>query len=165
MNHVSCYCSNCPSGSAVFKSSGIYFGSRRFCNLFHWKPNVNSMVFAQQVLAGSQGLSLLAIPFFVMAGVFMNYTGVTRRIMECCNVLTSRWYGGLAQVNVLLSTLMGGLSGSSLADAAMECKNARSVHGSRGIFKTVLHGNYRSFRNDRSVNSAGNWTYHLCMYL
>ena len=33
-----CYCSNCPSGSAVFKSSGIYFGSRRFGNLFHWKP-------------------------------------------------------------------------------------------------------------------------------
>ena len=70
-----------PVYISVLAASVIYFiGS----------PNVNSMVFAQQVLAGSQGLSLLAIPFFVMAGVFMNYTGVTRRIMECCNVLTSR---------------------------------------------------------------------------
>jgi tripartite ATP-independent transporter DctM subunit len=89
---------------------------------FLMNPNLNPAVFAQQTLSGAQGLSLLAIPFFVMAGVFMNYTGVTRRIMECCNILTSRWYGGLAQVNILLSTLMGGLSGSSLADAAMECK-------------------------------------------
>lgn len=52
----------------------------------------------------------------------MNYTGVTARIMGFCEVLTGRMYGGLAQVNVLLSTLMGGLSGSNLADAAMEAK-------------------------------------------
>jgi tripartite ATP-independent transporter DctM subunit len=52
----------------------------------------------------------------------MNYTGVTRRIMDFCSVLTGRLSGGLAQVNVLLSTLMGGLSGSNLADAAMEAK-------------------------------------------
>ena len=59
-------------------------------------------------------------PFFVCAGIMMNYTGVTARIMGFCEVLTGRMYGGLAQVNVLLSTLMGGLSGSNLADAAME---------------------------------------------
>ena len=52
----------------------------------------------------------------------MNYTGVTARIMNVCEVMTGRMYGGLAQVNVLLSTLMGGLSGSNLADAAMEAK-------------------------------------------
>lgn len=52
----------------------------------------------------------------------MNYTGVTKRIMNFCNALTKRMTGGLGQVNVLLSTLMGGLSGSNLADAAMEAK-------------------------------------------
>ena len=52
----------------------------------------------------------------------MNYSGVTRRIMALCDILTGRLWGGLAQVNVLLSTLMGGLSGSSLADAAMEAR-------------------------------------------
>ena len=49
-------------------------------------------------------------------------SGVTRRIMALCDILTGRLWGGLAQVNVLLSTLMGGLSGSSLADAAMEAR-------------------------------------------
>lgn len=69
-----------------------------------------------------ESISLLAIPFFVCAGIMMNYTGVTARIMNFCEILTGRMYGGLAQVNVLLSTLMGGLSGSNLADAAMEAK-------------------------------------------
>jgi len=102
-----------PVYISVLAASAIYF-------LF--TPGVTSAMFAQLTLAGAQTLSLLAIPFFVMAGVFMNYTGVTRRIMRCCAVLTARMYGGLAQVNILLSTLMGGLSGSSLADAAMEAK-------------------------------------------
>ena len=52
----------------------------------------------------------------------MNYTGVTKRIMDFCEIVTAHLPGGLAQVNVLLSTVMGGLSGSNLADAAMEAK-------------------------------------------
>ena len=89
---------------------------------FVFNPNVNSVVFAQQAITGVESINLLAIPFFVCAGIMMNYTGVTARIMAFCEVLTGRMYGGLAQVNVLLSTLMGGLSGSNLADAAMEAK-------------------------------------------
>lgn len=52
----------------------------------------------------------------------MNYSGVTRRVMSFCEVCMSKVPGGLAQVNILLSTLMGGLSGSNLADAAMQSK-------------------------------------------
>lgn len=89
---------------------------------FVFNPSVNPIVFAQQAITGVESISLLAIPFFVCAGIMMNYTGVTARIMGFCEVLTGRMYGGLAQVNVLLSTLMGGLSGSNLADAAMEAK-------------------------------------------
>ncbi len=89
---------------------------------FLFTPKMNIMIFAQKVISGTESLSLLAIPFFVCAGIFMNYTGVTKRIMNFCVVITGRMSGGLAQVNVLLSTLMGGLSGSSLADAAMEAK-------------------------------------------
>lgn len=89
---------------------------------FMANPNVNSIVFAQQAITGVQKVSLLAIPFFVSAGIFMNYTGVTNRIMNFCEVITGRMNGGLAQVNILLSTLMGGLSGSNIADAAMEAK-------------------------------------------
>lgn len=89
---------------------------------FFLNPDVNAMILAQRVSSAIQSTSLLAVPFFVCAGVFMNYYGVTRRIMALCDVLTGRMWGGLAQVNVLLSTMMGGLSGSSLADAAMEAR-------------------------------------------
>lgn len=89
---------------------------------FFLNPDINAMIRAQRVSSAIQSTSLLAVPFFVCAGVFMNYSGVTRRIMALCDVLTGRMWGGLAQVNVLLSTMMGGLSGSSLADAAMEAR-------------------------------------------
>ncbi|QTQ11007.1 TRAP transporter large permease [Treponema parvum] len=89
---------------------------------FVFNPGINQIVFAQHAITGAESISLLAVPFFVCAGTFMNYTGVTRRIMDFCSVITGRMTGGLAQVNVLLSTLMGGLSGSNLADAAMEAK-------------------------------------------
>ena len=102
-----------PVFIAVFGASAAYF---------ILTPKTNFMVFAQQAITGTEGISLLAIPFFVAAGALMNYTGVTRRIMNFCKVVTGRMHGGLAQVNVLLSTLMGGLSGSALADAAMEAK-------------------------------------------
>lgn len=89
---------------------------------FMLTPRIPSVIFAQRVSSGTESITLLAVPFFVAAGVFMNYSGVTQRVMEFCAVLTGRMTGGLAQVNILLSTLMGGLSGSALADAAMQSK-------------------------------------------
>ncbi len=89
---------------------------------FLLNPGVSSMILAQRLASSVQGLTLMAIPFFVCAGIFMNSSGVSKRIMDLCDLLTGHMWGGLAQVNVLLSTLMGGLSGSNLADAAMEAK-------------------------------------------
>ena len=102
-----------PVFLSVIAGSATYF----FLN-----PDISAMILTQRLSSGVQSLSLLAVPFFVAAGVFMNSSGVARRIMNLCDVLTGRMHGGLAQVNVLLSTLMGGLSGSSLADAAMEAR-------------------------------------------
>ena len=85
-------------------------------------PSVNGIVVVQKLIAGISSIPLLAIPFFVCAGILMNMSGITKRIMTFCVAITGRMTGGLAQVNVLLSTLMGGLSGSNLADAAMEAK-------------------------------------------
>jgi TRAP transporter, DctM subunit len=89
---------------------------------FFLNPAVTSMILAQRLASSVQGLTLLAVPFFVCAGIFMNSSGVSKRIMDLCDLLTGHMWGGLAQVNVMLSTLMGGLSGSNLADAAMEAK-------------------------------------------
>lgn len=102
-----------PVYIAVLGGSMVYFVLN---------PGVNPVIFAQQAIIGTEKISLMAIPFFICAGIFMNYTGVTRRIMDFCEVVTGRLPGGLAQVNVLLSTIMGGLSGSNIADAAMQSK-------------------------------------------
>jgi tripartite ATP-independent transporter DctM subunit len=52
----------------------------------------------------------------------MNKTGITQRLINCSTVLVSWMAGGLGQVCILLSTLMGGVSGSAVADAAMEAR-------------------------------------------
>lgn len=69
-----------------------------------------------------QSVSLLAIPMFIFAGNLMNGSGITRRLLGFCGMLTRRMNGGMAQTSVLLSTFMGGVSGSSVADAAMESR-------------------------------------------
>lgn len=104
-------------------------------------PRTNQMIMVQRFAAGLESVPLLAIPFFVCAGIFMNSSGVTARIMNFCNVVTARMWGGLAQVNILLSTLMGGLSGSNLADAAMQSKMVvpeMEKHGMSKPFSTVV---------------------------
>jgi C4-dicarboxylate transporter, DctM subunit len=80
------------------------------------------MMLVQRLAGGLESVTLLAIPFFVMAGVFMNHSGISERLLKFSEVLTGHMNGGLAQVNVVLSTLMGGLSGSNIADAAMSSK-------------------------------------------
>ncbi len=100
----------------------IYISLLTSTALYFAFTNVPNLIMAQRVLSGVENIPLLAVPFFVCAGVFMNYTGVTRRVMDFCEYVIGTLPGGLAQVNVLLSTLMGGLSGSSLADAAMQSK-------------------------------------------
>lgn len=76
----------------------------------------------QRMIAGTETQSLLAIPFFITAGTIMNYAGISRRLLSLADSLVGHMRGGLAQVNVVLSTMMGGLSGSCAADAAQECK-------------------------------------------
>ena len=76
----------------------------------------------QKFISATASFPLLAIPFFVMAGSVMNYAGISKKLMQMAEVLTGHLTGGLAQVNVLLSTFMGGISGSANADAAMQSK-------------------------------------------
>lgn len=76
----------------------------------------------QEFITSARSFPLLAVPFFIMAGEIMNYSGISSSLMKMADVLTGHMKGGLAQVNVVLSTLMGGISGSANADAAMQSK-------------------------------------------
>lgn len=79
-------------------------------------------VAAQRVVAQTQSIAFLAVPFFIFAGNLMNHTGITKHLISFSRLLTRRMVGGIAQVSVLLSTLMGGVSGSAVADASMEAR-------------------------------------------
>ena len=76
----------------------------------------------QLAISQTQNFPLLAIPLFIFAANLMNDTGLTQRLITLSAVLTGHMRGGLAQVSVVLSTLMGGVSGSAIADAAMQAR-------------------------------------------
>lgn len=76
----------------------------------------------QRVVAQTQSITFLAVPFFIFAGNLMNRTGITPRLMKFSQLVTRRMVGGTCQVSVVLSTLMGGVSGSAVADATMEAR-------------------------------------------
>ncbi|MDR2397654.1 MAG: TRAP transporter large permease [Spirochaetaceae bacterium] len=76
----------------------------------------------QMIVAQSQSFAFLAVPFFIFAGNLMNVSGITARLLSLARLLTRRMYGGTAQISVVMSTLMGGVSGSATADAAMETR-------------------------------------------
>jgi tripartite ATP-independent transporter DctM subunit len=71
-----------------------------------------------QVAAGVNKFSLLAIPFFVLAGAIMAEGGMSRRLVAFASVLVGFIRGGLSLVNILASTFFGAISGSSMADTA-----------------------------------------------
>jgi tripartite ATP-independent transporter DctM subunit len=76
----------------------------------------------QMIVSQSQSFAFLAVPFFIFAGNLMNVSGITDRLLSLARLLTRRMYGGTAQISVVMSTLMGGVSGSATADAAMETR-------------------------------------------
>ena len=71
-----------------------------------------------QIAAGVNKFSLLAIPFFVLAGAIMAEGGMSRRLVAFAGVLVGFIRGGLSLVNILASTFFGAISGSSMADTA-----------------------------------------------
>jgi len=83
---------------------------------------IPTYIFVQRLISPTLSFPLLAVPFFIMTGVIMNYSGITRRIMNLADVLVGHLIGGFAQINILMSTLMGGMSASANADAAMQSK-------------------------------------------
>ena len=108
------YFSSIPIAYALFGSSLFYFA------VIDTSSPVDLIL--QKFITSTQSFPLLAIPFFIMAGSIMNYAGISQKLMQFADVLTGHMAGGLAQVNVLLSMLMGGVSGSANADAAMQSK-------------------------------------------
>jgi tripartite ATP-independent transporter DctM subunit len=79
-------------------------------------------IFFQKMVAATESYPLLAVPFFVLAGSLMNAAGITRRLLHLADALVGHLTGALAQACTVLATLLGGLTASSSADAAMLSK-------------------------------------------
>ncbi len=78
----------------------------------------NLTMFAQRMYASTTSFTLLAIPFFILAGNLMNTGGITNRIFRFARALVGHQWGGLGQVNVVASMIFSGMSGAAVADAA-----------------------------------------------
>ena len=77
-----------------------------------------SIIVQKLVMTLGGSFSLLAVPFFVLAGNIMNSTGVTERIFRFACSMVGHIPGGLGHVNVLASVIFAGMSGSAIADTA-----------------------------------------------
>lgn len=104
---------NVPVYASLLSAAFTYFTAN---------PAVNTLIMVQKMARGLESTTLLAIPFFIFSGTLMNYSGIADKLFDFCKVALGHLPGALAQTNVLLSTLMGGMSGSNIADAAMEAK-------------------------------------------
>ena len=72
----------------------------------------------QNLMEGAESFTLLAVPFYILAGEIMNVSGISERIFNFAMALIGHVRGGLGHVNVLASLIFAGISGSASADAA-----------------------------------------------
>ena len=71
------------------------------------------LIVAQRMATGIDSFALLAIPFFILSGLFMERGGIARRLIDFANVILGRFRGGLAHANILTCMLFGSISGSA----------------------------------------------------
>ncbi|WP_312443055.1 TRAP transporter large permease [Lacrimispora sp.] len=80
--------------------------------------NAKPLLYAQQLMRGTDSVTMMALPFFVVAGELMNRGGLTDRIIKFCNIFVGRIPGGLGYVTILACLLFAALVGSAVASTA-----------------------------------------------
>lgn len=71
-----------------------------------------------QFFSGLDMFTLMAMPFFILAGEIMNKTGITSRLVKFSNILVGHWRGGLAHANIMASIFFAGMTGAAVSDTA-----------------------------------------------
>ena len=101
---------------------------------------------AHQMATGFDSFSLLAIPFFILSGLFMGRGGIARRLIDFANVLVGRFTGGLAFVNIMTCMMFGSISGSAAA----------AVSSVGGFMVPLMNkmGYHRDFNASISITAA-----------
>lgn len=96
----------------------ITFALASSCAITMLYAKIPLMALVQQMSKSVNSFSLMAIPFFILAGEIMGAGGISDRMLNFANIVVGRFRGGLAHVNVLASMLFGHLSGSAVADVS-----------------------------------------------
>ncbi|MEA4932599.1 MAG: TRAP transporter large permease [Lawsonibacter sp.] len=117
------------NASAILLMLGVFFGlifigvqigfailGSSFVTAIYLGVNLQTMV--MQILKGMNVYSLMAVPFFILAGEMMMRGGITDRLVGLSKALVGWMRGSLAQVNIVASVFFGSISGSSAADTA-----------------------------------------------
>ena len=81
-------------------------------------PDLGLPLFAQKMFAQLDSFTLLALPYFILAGGLMSASGMSQQLVDFSRVLVGHWRAGLAHASVVASMIFAGISGSSTADAA-----------------------------------------------
>jgi tripartite ATP-independent transporter DctM subunit len=98
-----------PIAFGIAFAAGVYFLA---------DPTLPTLIYSQQLVAGANHFVLLAIPFFVLAGVAMETNGMSSRLIELLVRMMGRLKGGLNLIIIVAVAFFSGVSGSKLADIA-----------------------------------------------
>ena len=85
-----------------------------------WEPRLTPILMMGEMTKAYNSFILLAVPFFLLSANIMNSAGITDRLVDVTKCLVGQFRGGLAYINVAVSMIFAGISGSSTADAAGE---------------------------------------------
>lgn len=83
-----------------------------------YSGNIPLLLMPKEMFSGTDSFPLLAVPFFMLAGNLMNTGGITKRLVNFCNILLGYVRGGLALVNIVASMFFAGITGAAAADAS-----------------------------------------------
>ena len=86
--------------------------------LMIWLGTFDAQIVAQNLVGGADNYTLMAVPFFILAGEFMNAGGLSRRIIDLASTMLGHRRGGLGYVAIVASVIMASISGSAVADTA-----------------------------------------------
>ncbi len=109
LSFVLCLAAGVPIAFSLAFSSAVYFTLN---------PTLPLVVYSQQVAAGADHFVLLAIPFFVLAGLMMEVNGMSARLIELLVRAVGRMRGGINLIMIAAVAFFSGISGSKLADVA-----------------------------------------------
>lgn len=99
------------------------------------RGDVSLRLIASQMISGVSADTLLAIPFFIMAGNLMGTSGITNKLLKFANFFVGKFRAGQAYVSILVSVFLAGVSGSAVSDASTTSSILQPIMEERGYDK------------------------------